>query len=303
MKRRRRGGWSRSVGVSAQSFACMEPSLPKQPLAREEWTEEAKENLETFWLPRERTARGPLILVNRQNPLLGGREPELMSWEGAWEPLGDGTRRPLLLEQETARMLQFLLRSLSLSGEILLVSGYRKREEQVKLYESSLAEHGEVFTRSYVAYPGCSEHETGLAVDLGGAREEMDYIRPSFPYEGSCQQFREKAVFCGFVERYKKEKRGATHIQAEPWHFRYVGIPHARIMEERGFCLEEYLEFLKGFPQGEEPFVWQEESWQFQISYQKAEEGETPVQVPKNQLYRISGDNQGGFIKTVWRRI
>ncbi|MCI8996262.1 MAG: M15 family metallopeptidase [Lachnospiraceae bacterium] len=306
MKRRRRSGWSRIVGVSAQSLPSVEPFIQKQSLAGTacgERTEETKECVETLWLPRERTARGPLILVNRQRPLWEGWETDLVSWEGAWEPLSHGTRRPFLLERETARMLQFVLCSLSLTGEIKLVSGYRQRQEQQQLYASSLVEHGEVFTRSYVAIPGCSEHETGLAVDLGEAGEETDYIRPSFPYEGNCQRFRQKAVSCGFVERYQKEKRGYTHIQAEPWHFRYVGIPHARIMEEQDLCLEEYLEFLKGFPEGEEPFLWQEECWEFRISYQRAEEGETPIQVPANQLYRISGDNQGGFIKTVWRRI
>ncbi len=286
MKGRRTGG-SRGSGILAKALD-LNPRV----------------EMETLWLPRERVGQGPLILVNRRQPLCHGLPKEqLVSLEDAREPLPEGGSRPLLLEQETARMLRFVLGTLTLSGKIQVVSGYRKRQEQRMLYEKSLAEHGEVFTRSYVAFPGCSEHETGLAVDLGELREPMDYIRPSFPYSGICQQFRKKAYACGFVERYEKEKKKITRISAEPWHFRYVGIPHANIMGARRLCLEEYLEFLQSFPDGTCAFVWREEGWQFQISYQKACEGDTPLEVPKGQLYRISGDNQGGFIKTVWRRV
>ncbi|MCI8418745.1 MAG: M15 family metallopeptidase [Lachnospiraceae bacterium] len=287
MKGRRKTGWSQGLGL-----------LAKDPAS------DTSGEMETLWLPRERVGQGPLVLVNRKNSLSYSLpEDQLVTVEQAREPLPEGGSRPLLLEEETARMLRFVLGNLTLSGRIVVVSGYRKRQEQQFLYEKSMAEHGEVFTRSYVAFPGCSEHETGLAVDLGELREPMDYIRPAFPYTGICQQFRKQASSCGFVERYEKEKKKITRISAEPWHFRYVGIPHANIMKARGLCLEEYLEFLKSFPDGTCAFVWQEEGWQFQISYQRACEGDTPLQVPKSQLYRISGDNQGGFIKTIWRRV
>ncbi len=257
----------------------------------------------TLYLSREQTRQGTLILVNRKNPITYRiLEEQLKYFPQVKEPLLQGGYRPMALERETARMLRFAFQSLSLSGRIVMVSGYRKAREQQELYEQSLRENGEVFTRSYVAYPGCSEHETGLAVDLGELQEEIDYIRPSFPYTGICQEFREKAAAYGFVERYEKEKKKITGISAEPWHFRYVGTPHARIMKANGMCLEEYLTFLESFSHRGRMLVWQEDGWQFYITYHKVSE-ETCLKVPKDWLYQISGDNRGGLIKTIWRRV
>ena len=50
------------------------------------------------------------------------------------------------------------------------------------------------------------------------------------------------------MERYQEGKEALTGIAPEPWHFRYVGLPHATIMNTHGFCLEEYLDYLKDFP-------------------------------------------------------
>ena len=92
-----------------------------------------------------------------------------------------------------------------------------------------------------MALPGHSEHQTGLAIDLGLRGPEIDFIRPDFPYEGVCQRFRERAADFGFVERYPAGKEAVIGIAHEPWHFRYVGPSHAREMVHRGLVLEEYL--------------------------------------------------------------
>ena len=55
------------------------------------------------------------------------------------------------------------------AGRIVPVSGWRSRKEQQAIWDDTLAKQGEAFTRSYVALPGCSEHETGLAIDLAEA--------------------------------------------------------------------------------------------------------------------------------------
>ena len=106
----------------------------------------------------------------------------------------------------------------------------------------SLAENGREFTEQYVARPGCSEHQTGLAIDLGLRLPEIDFIRPYFPYDGLAGRFRQLAAEYGFVERYPQGKEAVCGIAHEPWHFRYVGRPHALIMQKRGLTLEEYLQ-------------------------------------------------------------
>lgn len=173
----------------------------------------------------------------------------------AAHPLEDGDRRKLeehlmpadedfpeiLMEETAARALRALLRELGAEGQIVPVSGYRTMEEQTQIYEDSLRENGGEFTKKFVALPGCSEHQTGLAIDLGLCKDEIDFICPDFPYEGICQKFRLMAPDYGFVERYPAGKEAVTGIGHEPWHFRYVGRPHARIMTDRGLVLEEYL--------------------------------------------------------------
>ena len=64
------------------------------------------------------------------------------------------------------------------------VSGWRSHAEQKQIWDDTLAKEGEAFTRAYVAWPGCSEHESGLAIDLAEAAEEIDFIRPAFSYDG-----------------------------------------------------------------------------------------------------------------------
>ena len=79
-----------------------------------------------------------------------------------------------------------------------------------------------------VAYPGTSEHHTGLAIDITGS-------------EKLYQWFRDHAWEYGFTVRYKGEKEELTGIKDEPWHLRYVGKEVAQILQENDWCLEEFL--------------------------------------------------------------
>lgn len=172
----------------------------------------------------------PLILVNARHPCPEER-PDLVSVCSS----------PILLEREAAQALEALMAKLDGWQSIVPVSGWRSRAEQEAIYQNSLAENGPEFTRQFVALPGHSEHQTGLAIDLGLRGPELDFICPAFPYEGICQQFREQAADFGFVERYPAGKESVTGIAHEPWHFRYVGVLHAQAMARRGLTLEEYL--------------------------------------------------------------
>jgi D-alanyl-D-alanine dipeptidase/carboxypeptidase len=147
----------------------------------------------------------------------------------------------ILLEREAAVALARLMGELNGWRWIVPVSGWRSMEEQTEIYHHSLVENGQAFTEQYVALPGHSEHQTGLAIDLGLRQKNVDFLRPAFPYDGICQRFRQLAPTYGFVERYPAGKEGVTGIAHEPWHFRYVGTPHADNMARRGLTLEEYL--------------------------------------------------------------
>ena len=82
--------------------------------------------------------------------------------------------------------------------------------------------------------PGTSEHETGLAIDIGTENgEEPDNTMWSW--------FRENAHYYGFVARYPEDKVVKTGVSDDPYHLRYVGVEAATYMHDNGMCLEEYL--------------------------------------------------------------
>ncbi len=58
------------------------------------------------------------------------------------------------------------------AGEVYLVSGFRSHERQVELWEAALLKYGDPeIADDWVARPGSSLHEVGLAVDLAGNLE------------------------------------------------------------------------------------------------------------------------------------
>lgn len=178
-----------------------------------------------------------LILVNRAHRMYG-KPDDLMSVSDAYPDI--------MLRRAAGQALQELMKAAGCGGQIVPVSGYRSQKEQEEIYESSLAENGPEFTEKYVALPGCSEHQTGLAIDLALKQACIDFIRPHFPYDGICGVLRALASAYGFVERYPAGKEAVTGIAHEPWHFRYVGCPHAGIMSAQNMTLEEYVEYRHG---------------------------------------------------------
>lgn len=174
-----------------------------------------------------------LILVNRQHPCPADLPLDLIPVHPDYPHI--------LLEREAVCALARLMEKLDGWRSIVPVSGWRSMTEQEELYRCSISESGLEFTEQYVALPGHSEHQTGLAIDLALLQSEIDPICPAFPYEGICKKFRELAPSYGFVERYPAAKEATTGIAHEPWHFRYVGCPHAQRMMSLGLTLEEYL--------------------------------------------------------------
>ncbi len=153
-----------------------------------------------------------------------------------------------------------------------------------------------------MALPGHSEHQTGLAIDLGAKREQIDFIRPDFPYTGPCGDFRKGAAGHGFILRYPEGKESITGIGHEPWHFRYVGTPHAAIIQSRNMALEEYIDYLRQYPyRGEGLGFTAEDGREARISYIEAGPEPVTLQLPEEASWSLSGNNADGFILTEWR--
>lgn len=130
--------------------------------------------------------------------------------------------------------------------EIEANSGYRSFETQESnlndLIEEYMIEYevdeqeARVMAEQEILPAGCSEHNYGLAMDVG-------YIDESFRYTEAYEWLDAHAHEYGFIERYTEEKQDITNIIPEPWHWRFVGPEHATKMKNAGVTLEEYLQY------------------------------------------------------------
>jgi len=251
--------------------------------------------MKTLELSKNAVHSGSLILVNSRHPYR----------ESACRPVlipVDEINPATYMEQQSARLLYRLIEEAGVRDQIVAVSGWRSKNDQMQIYEDSLIANGRAFTKKYVALPDCSEHQTGLAIDLALNKPDIDFIRPEFPYSGICLKFREKAPDYGFIERYPEGKEAITGIGWEPWHFRYVGYPHSAIITQNKMTLEEYHLFVEEHLAEINPFVYQANGRRIEIFFRNAEkEGPTTINVDDEALCSVSGNNTDGFIVTVWR--
>ena len=126
------------------------------------------------------------------------------------------------------------------------ISGFRPHSTQVSLFNARVEQarndgyaDPEAEAARHVARPGTSEHELGLAVDFNSVDEI--YFRNTAEAKwlaAHCAEY-------GFVIRYPEDKESVTGIIYEPWHLRFVGVKHAKRMNELNMCLDEYCEYIK----------------------------------------------------------
>ena len=131
----------------------------------------------------------------------------------------------------------------------LICSSFRTWEDQTWLFDrkvKSCIELGMAPSQAqteaaiWVAKPGTSEHQLGLAVDIVSMQYQvLDDAQADTPLQqwlmAHCWEY-------GFILRYPQDKTEITKIGFEPWHYRYVGKEAAKAITEAGICLEEYLE-------------------------------------------------------------
>ncbi|MBR5430434.1 MAG: D-alanyl-D-alanine carboxypeptidase family protein [Firmicutes bacterium] len=131
-------------------------------------------------------------------------------------------------------------------------SGYRSYSLQSSLYQNNIyayrsmgyGDRSEYMAAQEVAPPGASEHQTGMALDISTA--ETGYtLEEDFGDTTVGRWLNANSWKYGFILRYPKDKTAVTGYIFEPWHFRYVGAPHAEYMYRNGLCLEEYYDLLK----------------------------------------------------------
>ncbi|MBR3764133.1 MAG: M15 family metallopeptidase [Clostridia bacterium] len=131
------------------------------------------------------------------------------------------------------------------------VSGYRSYQRQSTIYQNKLDKVG---TREradqYVARPGASEHQLGLAMDVGQKSDDVN-LTSSFGRTKGGKWVAENCWRFGFILRYQEGWEDVTGYEYEPWHVRYVGKENAQRIHEANMPLETYLLLLR-----EETLMW-----------------------------------------------
>ncbi len=118
--------------------------------------------------------------------------------------------------------------------EIIINSAYRSYQDQVELSDYYLRQYGQNYVDKYVAKPGHSEHQTGLAFDIGS--KNVNVFAKSKEYTWML----ENSYKYGFILRFPKKYEVITGFRNEPWHYRYVGKEIAKYIYDHDMSFEEY---------------------------------------------------------------
>jgi len=238
---------------------------------------------------------GELVLVNNWTHYVFPEEEELVC---VYEEKSDSyivARTDIYVKPVAMEALDAMLDDFRAQGgskTVNVVAGYRTEEYQQHLFDQSAERNGLAHAQKYVAQPGGSEHHTGLVVDFS----ILNPNGTSSNYDGTGEYawINENCVNYGYVVRYEPGKEEQTGIWDEPWHFRYVGRPHATKMAELDLCLEEYIDYLKDYTFEGEHLMISCGGDTYEVWYAQGQE----IHLPDSGSYLVSGNNVDGLVVT-----
>ena len=146
------------------------------------------------------------------------------------------------LREVVHEALTAMFNAASKDGYTLYVkSAYRSYQTQNTMYYNRLQRMG--YDDGLVAYPGSSDHQTGMGIDVLNYKwMQKDGMNYRFAEEAEAKWMAAHCHEYGFIIRYLKGKEHITGIDYEPWHLRYVGVEVATYMMENNLTLEEFTE-------------------------------------------------------------
>ena len=121
---------------------------------------------------------------------------------------------------------------------LMIGSAYRSATLQKSYFDTYAANSGIAAANQYSAFPGQSEHQTGLAVDISSVSRSC-YLDACFTSTPDGQWLAANGYKYGFTLRYPEDKTEITGYNFEPWHYRYVGIDLATALHQSSFTLDE----------------------------------------------------------------
>lgn len=179
---------------------------------------------------------GTLFLVNRQHRISDAYMPELRRANVS------GDVRELRDDAAAALEEMFAACREETGARLITVSGYRSYQTQKTIYNRKVQNTGSrQKADEYVAWPGASEHQLGLAMDVNQQAKE-DGLSHNFAYTKGGKWMAENCHRFGFILRYQKGWEDITGYKYECWHVRYVGEEHAQAMAEQDVPMETYID-------------------------------------------------------------
>ena len=183
-----------------------------------------------------------LLLVNDWNPLPAGYD------DGVTFTTVSGGK------QVDSRIIDAVNRMLADASayDLAVVSAYRPESEQNTLYWRKVQQYtdkgysnleAQKVGGTIVKRPGFSEHNCGLAMDVGGSGDYT--LEQTFANTAAYTWLMEHCADYGFILRFPEGKEDITGVIYEPWHYRYVGVEAAKYIMDNDLCLEEYLAQVK----------------------------------------------------------
>lgn len=210
---------------------------PTDPVEKPEPKLSEEERL-TQAFAQEKADRFSLLLCNKEQKLPADFEVETEEVQGSYR-----------LDARIADIASLMIDDAASEGiDLLVCSAYRSAEKQTTLFNNMVADYinqgkseaeAKELTAIAIAEPGTSEHQTGLAADIVTPSHQT--LDPAFAETPAGKWLLDNAWKYGFILRYPEDKVDITGYMYESWHFRYVGPLHAKLIKDKGMCLEEYL--------------------------------------------------------------
>lgn len=176
------------------------------------------------------------VVVNKGRKLPGGYTPTNLVAPGVMAR-SSGT----LLRSDIAPQLKKLFADADKSNlKLMVVSGYRSYNTQSSVYSSYVSRDGQTAADTYSARPGHSEHQTGLAVDIGSTARSCE-LEQCFGDTAEGKWLATNSYKYGFIIRYQQSQEKLTGYTYEPWHLRFLGSGLASEIQGRGQTLEQFF--------------------------------------------------------------
>src|SRR5574344_1319735 len=183
------------------------------------------------------------VLINKDNLLDANYIPEDLiitdNNENNFHHYKDASLKPMVVRRVYKHFLDMQQDALYYNYNIIIDSGYRSFNYQQVILDKNVLENGLEHTTKFVALPGSSEHQTGLAIDIAYLRNKIYTDNVKEDDKETIWLFNNSYKY-GFILRYPKDKESITGYNFEPWHFRYVGISLAKYLYDNKLTLEEY---------------------------------------------------------------